>query len=61
MKKALLTKHFYFSASHARGREIHGHNYTLSVTIRYSPGIDESLMEEKIQKYRKLLKVCRVF
>ena len=50
MKKALLTKLFYFSASFSRGRRVYGHNYTLSVTVRFSEKLDETLMEKKIQK-----------
>ena len=31
--KALLTKFFRFSASHAAGEKIYGHNYVLGVTV----------------------------
>ena len=50
MKKALLTKLFYFSSSFARGRKIHGHNFTLSVTVELSPKTDEPLLTERIQR-----------
>jgi len=49
MKKALFTKLFYFSASFSHGREVHGHNYTLGVTVEYSPKLDEALLAQKIQ------------
>ncbi len=50
MKKALLTKLFYFSASFSRGNDVHGHNYTLGVTFECSRLFDEDAVEEKIQK-----------
>ena len=50
MKKALLTKLFYFSSSFARGREIHGHNFILSVTVEFTSKTNESRIEEKIQR-----------
>ncbi len=49
MKKALLTKLFYFSSSFVRGREIHGHNFILSVTVELTPKTNEARLEEKIQ------------
>lgn len=50
MKKARLTRLFYFSASFSRGREVHGHNYTLAVTVDFSTKLDEALLDEKIQR-----------
>ena len=50
MKKVLWTKLFYFSASFSKNTEVHGHNYTLAVTLRFSGKLDEVLVEEAIEK-----------
>ena len=50
MRKVFWTKLFYFSASFFRGREVHGHNYTLIVTLKYSDRFNEFAVEQKIKK-----------
>jgi len=46
--KILLTKIFYFSASHSQAGKIFGHNYALGVTTRVVDQDSERLLEEKV-------------
>ena len=50
MNRPLLTKFFPFSASFSRGKEVHGHNYTLGVTVEHSEKLDEALLEKKVHR-----------
>ena len=44
-----FTKFFHFSASHARGEKIKGHNYVLGVTIDPLEEEKETAFEKKVE------------
>jgi 6-pyruvoyl-tetrahydropterin synthase len=47
--EALLTKLFHFSASHALGDKIYGHNYVLGVTVKALSLADEKKFQDGVQ------------